>query len=284
MTWVFNPLDWCIREPRMEPRMARMRGVRAPHRRTAHTAHPPVRGCAVGCAVGGATLGPPAQRCPASGGGGWSATNGEPQQRRRTTCSCPLTWGCHVIRRERPQPFPGTSTPTPAALRPPAGRSRPPTGRCDDGLSRHPQDPDRPLQGLVAARRRQPRQPDLRHPRPGPRLQAPPARRLAHGSWVDPQLGRQTFETWAREWWEGWSANPHHSPRTLQAAAARQRRYLRRLGPSDDGGRRGWLPRRLLGLGKRGGSPGRNDIQNDRGMTSGRETTAKGGRVWRSCC
>jgi hypothetical protein len=57
MTWVFNPLDWCIREPRMEPRRARMRGVRAPHRRTAHTAHPPVRGCAVGCAVGGATLG-----------------------------------------------------------------------------------------------------------------------------------------------------------------------------------------------------------------------------------
>jgi hypothetical protein len=28
------------REPRMEPRRARMRGVRAPHRRTAHTAHP----------------------------------------------------------------------------------------------------------------------------------------------------------------------------------------------------------------------------------------------------
>jgi hypothetical protein len=195
MTWVFNPLDWCIREPRMEPRMARMRGVRAPHRRTAHTAHPPVRGCAVGCAVGGATLGPPAQRCPASGGGGWSATNGEPQPGRRTTRSCPLTWGCHVIRRERPQPFPGTSTPTPAALRAPAGRSRPPTGRCDDGLSRHPQDPDRPLQGLVAAGRRQPRQPDLRHRRPGPRLQARPARRLAHGSWVDPQLGRQTFET-----------------------------------------------------------------------------------------
>jgi hypothetical protein len=38
----------------MEPRRVRMRGGRAPHRRTAHTAHPPVRGCGVGCAVGGA--------------------------------------------------------------------------------------------------------------------------------------------------------------------------------------------------------------------------------------
>src|SRR5919204_4708141 len=45
--------------------------------------------------------------------------------------------------------------------------------------------------------------------------------RLARGSWVDPRLGKQTFETWAREWWEGWSANPDHSPRTLQAAEAR---------------------------------------------------------------
>ena len=50
--------------------------------------------------------------------------------------------------------------------------------------------------------------------------------RLARGSWVDPRLGRQTFETWAREWWEGWSANPDHSPRTLQAAEARLRRHL----------------------------------------------------------
>ena len=63
--------------------------------------------------------------------------------------------------------------------------------------------------------------------------------RLARGSWVDPQLGRQTFEAWAREWWEGWSANPHHSPRTLQAAEGCLRRYLRRLGLSDDG--EAWL-------------------------------------------
>jgi hypothetical protein len=63
--------------------------------------------------------------------------------------------------------------------------------------------------------------------------------RLARGSWVDPRLGRQTFEAWAREWWEGWSANPDHSPRTLQAAEARLRRHLRRLGLSDDG--EAWL-------------------------------------------
>jgi integrase len=50
--------------------------------------------------------------------------------------------------------------------------------------------------------------------------------RLARGSWVDPRLGRQTFEAWAREWWDGWSANPDHSPRTLQAAEARLRRHL----------------------------------------------------------
>jgi integrase len=50
--------------------------------------------------------------------------------------------------------------------------------------------------------------------------------RLARGSWVDPRLGKQTFETWAHEWWEGWSANPDHSPRTLQAAEARLRRHL----------------------------------------------------------
>jgi integrase len=50
--------------------------------------------------------------------------------------------------------------------------------------------------------------------------------RLARGSWVDPRLGKESFETWAREWWEGWSANPDHSPRTLQAAEARLRRHL----------------------------------------------------------
>jgi integrase len=50
--------------------------------------------------------------------------------------------------------------------------------------------------------------------------------RLARGSWVDPRLGKQTFEIWAREWWDGWSADPDHSPRTIQAAEARLRRHL----------------------------------------------------------
>ena len=50
--------------------------------------------------------------------------------------------------------------------------------------------------------------------------------RLARGSWVDPRLGKQTFETWAREWWEVWSADPDRSPATLQATEGRLRRYL----------------------------------------------------------
>jgi hypothetical protein len=154
--------------------------------------------------------------------------------------TAPCLSGCHVIQRERSQPF---RVPFPRTRRP-AGPSGPLTaahGRCDDGLSRHPQDPDRPLQGLVAAGRRQPR---AARPSP-PRDQARDFKhdllaRLARGSWVDPQLGGQTFEAWAREWWEGWSGNADYSPRTLQAAEARLRRYLRRLGLSDDGGK-GWL-------------------------------------------
>jgi integrase len=50
--------------------------------------------------------------------------------------------------------------------------------------------------------------------------------RLARGAWVDPRLGKQTFETWAREWWELWSADPDRSPATLQATEGRLRRYL----------------------------------------------------------
>ena len=50
--------------------------------------------------------------------------------------------------------------------------------------------------------------------------------RLARGSWVDPRLGKQTFETWAREWWEVWSADPDRSPATLQATEGRLRRYV----------------------------------------------------------
>jgi integrase len=50
--------------------------------------------------------------------------------------------------------------------------------------------------------------------------------RLARGTWVDPRLGKQTFEAWAGEWWELWSADPDRSPATLQATEGRLRRYL----------------------------------------------------------
>jgi integrase len=50
--------------------------------------------------------------------------------------------------------------------------------------------------------------------------------RLARGSWVDPRLGKQAFDTWAREWWEFWSADPDRSPATLQATEGRLRRYV----------------------------------------------------------
>ena len=86
---------------------------------------------------------------------------------------------CHGIQRAGPKPHPGMLTPAAARFqrRAPSGRSRPiadpvpsrpgrhplprPHARLrsftltssgsDDGLRRHPQDPDRPLQGLVAA-------------------------------------------------------------------------------------------------------------------------------------
>jgi len=50
--------------------------------------------------------------------------------------------------------------------------------------------------------------------------------RLARGNWVDPRLGQQAFDTWAREWWEVWSTDPDRSPTTLQATEGRLRRYL----------------------------------------------------------
>jgi integrase len=50
--------------------------------------------------------------------------------------------------------------------------------------------------------------------------------RVGRGAWVDPRLGRQTFEAWAGEWWAVWSADPDRSPATLQATEGRLRRYL----------------------------------------------------------
>ncbi len=100
-----------------------MRGVRAPHRPTAHTAHPPIRGCAAGCAVGGPTPRPGAPVVAIRMGRG-----GPPTAASRDIATGPLHpscfMGCHVIQRECPQPFPGRSIPAPAILRAAAGRSR----------------------------------------------------------------------------------------------------------------------------------------------------------------
>ena len=35
---------------------------------------------------------------------------------------------------------------------------------------------------------------------------------LARGTWVDPRLGKQTFETWAREWWDELVGRPGPQP------------------------------------------------------------------------
>jgi hypothetical protein len=88
---------WLDRSDR-EPRMARMRGVRAPHRRTAHTAHLSIRGCA----VGGANPAPPAHRLPPLG---WGRVVRLPRRvaiapQDRTIPPC--LPGLHVIQRERP--------------------------------------------------------------------------------------------------------------------------------------------------------------------------------------
>ena len=364
-----------------------MRGVRAPHRRTAHTAHPPVRGCGVGCAVGGANLAATAHRSPAPPGEGWSANRGEPPPRRRTA---PLPPSCLGLSR-----YP-TRTPSDASghvqthTRRPPGRSGPFTADrrrrwSDHGVSRYPHDPDRPLQGLVAAGRRQPGQPDLRHPRPSPRLQARPARPAgpreldvhhitaddreddkkllaeqvagyvakyatkatgALGVTLDHRIGEAELEDLdlparvaelVRACWKlgarpvlescgcgsgrtclasvatsrpraaatppPWgrcgrpgsptpSAAPAATPSRWTRGAAggragRGRRCLvvpRRLGLSDEGGGVAGCLAGCSGSGSAADRQGGATYQNDRCMTRGRETTVKGGRLWRSCC
>jgi hypothetical protein len=109
----------------MEPRRARMRGVRAPHRRTAHAAHPPIRGCAAGCAVGGANFAATVHRSPARPGRGGPPTAASRDSAAGPHYSLPPAWGCHVIQRERLQTLPGmfqTHTRRPPG---PRGRSRP---------------------------------------------------------------------------------------------------------------------------------------------------------------
>jgi hypothetical protein len=126
----------------MEPRRARMRGVRAPHRRTAHTAHPPIRGCAAGCAVGGANPAPPAHR--------WSPSAGEGvvrRQRRAATAPqdrtiLPTCWPAVTLSNENalsrswacPDPPPPACGPEWATHGPPLGHQ----GRVDGlMLDRH---------------------------------------------------------------------------------------------------------------------------------------------------
>jgi hypothetical protein len=83
--------------------MARMRGVRAPQRRTAPTAHPPIRGCAAGCAVGGASPEPPAHR--------WSPSSGGGVVRPQRQAALPPWWWHHPARAPSPMSRYPTRTP-----------------------------------------------------------------------------------------------------------------------------------------------------------------------------
>jgi hypothetical protein len=109
----------------MEPRGQRMRGVHPPHCRTANTAHPPIRGCAAGCAVGGANQVPQAHWLPPGPGGGVVRRQRRPATAPQDRTSLRACRDCHVIQRERPQPFLGMSR---TRNRRPAGRSGPLTG------------------------------------------------------------------------------------------------------------------------------------------------------------
>jgi integrase len=50
---------------------------------------------------------------------------------------------------------------------------------------------------------------------------------LVQGTWKGRQRGRLPFNHWAEEWWALWSADPGHSPYTLQMAESRLRNHLR---------------------------------------------------------
>jgi integrase len=50
---------------------------------------------------------------------------------------------------------------------------------------------------------------------------------LVQGTWRGRQRGRLPFTHWADEWWALWSADPSHSPYTLQMAESRLRNHLR---------------------------------------------------------
>ena len=48
-----------------------------------------------------------------------------------------------------------------------------------------------------------------------------------NGSFLDPAASRLTFNQWADQWWQVWSADPDRSPTTLGAADSRLRCHLR---------------------------------------------------------
>jgi hypothetical protein len=94
-----------------------------PHRRTAHTAHPPTRGCAAGCAVGGANLAPPAHRSPPAGGGGGPPAAASYATAVATAPPSPSAHAPSPVSRyptRTPAAVPGMSTPRP----PPCGPQR----------------------------------------------------------------------------------------------------------------------------------------------------------------
>jgi integrase len=48
-----------------------------------------------------------------------------------------------------------------------------------------------------------------------------------NNSYLDPAAARLTFDRWADQWWQVWSADPDRSPTTLAAADSRLRCHLR---------------------------------------------------------
>jgi hypothetical protein len=114
----------------MEPRSVRMRGGRAPHRRTAHTAHPHigVRGRRGQPHAPGAPVGHP------RAGEGWSADRGEPRPRHRTAPSLQACWLAVTLSNENaPTRFPASLHPHPPACGPQRaaqGPARRASGRC----------------------------------------------------------------------------------------------------------------------------------------------------------
>jgi hypothetical protein len=263
----------------MEPRMARMRGVRAPHRRTAHTAHPPIRGCAAGCAVGGANAAPRARRWVTGGWGGVVRSERRAVTAPQDRTSPPARWLAVTLSDENalsrfrapPHPHPPPCGPQRAAHGRPradvttasAGIRKTPTGRykvwwrLDDASQGSP----------TFATRDQAR--DFKHD-----LLAgwPTGAGSTHNSAGRPSRpGRAS----------GGKAGPP-IPTTAPGHSKPQRRACAGTcvgsGHQTTGGDVAGCLGGCSGSGSAADRQGGTTYQNDRGMTSGRETTAKGGR------